>query len=76
MSTAVRRVIKTSLFGGLGAILGFVIFLIAVLTYSPEWPDGITVWYAVIAGALIGLAAGLLWGKGAVRWMIEALMNI
>lgn len=75
-ASAMGKALNATLFASLGAMLGFAILLLAAIFYSPEWPDRTTILYAVTVGAILGLGAGLLWGKEALRWMIEALMNI
>ena len=71
-----RQLIRVIVFAIVGAALGFAIMLAAVLIYSPEWPSTITIRISVIIGTLGGIGAALVWGKKAVRWLIEALTNL
>jgi hypothetical protein len=69
------QVLKAILCALVGALLGCTIILIAVLTYANE-PTGNEMVLALGAGAGVGLVAGAIWRRGAIRWLIEAIMSV
>ena len=70
------KVLNGLCLAGLGGLLAGALILVVVLSYSYELPSGNVVIAAVSVGTLLGLVAGVIWGRVATRWLLEALMNL
>jgi len=70
------RVLKGLWFAGLGGAIACVVTFVVVFSYSYETPTPGLIILAVSIGSLLGFVAGALWGNVAIKWLLEALMNL
>lgn len=67
---------KSTLFGVIGAVISCLIMFIGAFMYSYDVPATTTLVVALVGGSLVGFVAGAAWGKRALKWLVEILMNV
>lgn len=70
------RVLKSLCFASVGAATACVLTFVVVFSYSYETPTQAFVLVSVVVGSVLGFVAGALWGDAAIRWLLNALMNL
>ena len=70
------RALNGLCFASLGGVIACALTFVVVFSYSYEAPTQGFVLVSVGVGSVLGLVAGAVWGDVAIRWLLNALMNL